>query len=182
MAIASGAESQALGLHSSAFGSHSTASETDSLALGYGAKAQAKNAVALGTRSVADRENTVSVGNENTLRQITHVAAGTKANDAVNFTQLKNVEEKINNIQFNTQKFNKELRAGIAGTTALAFLQNSNGVGKSAISAAVGTYKGETAVAVGFSHGFNNNIQLKLGASVNGRSDMNAGGSIGYHW
>jgi autotransporter adhesin len=44
--------------------------------------------VALGANSVADRANSVSVGSAGAERQITNVAAGTAATDAVNKTQL----------------------------------------------------------------------------------------------
>nr|WP_239990508.1 YadA C-terminal domain-containing protein [Haemophilus haemolyticus] len=48
---------------------------------------------------------------------------------------------------------------------------------------AVGTYKGEHALAVGYGRRLTNNkIEVKLGASINSRSDVNAGGSVGYHW
>src|SRR5690606_23939493 len=60
------------------------------------------NAVALGSYSFADRPNSVSVGTparthhgvipvevEAIDRQITHVAAGTEATDAVNLSQLE---------------------------------------------------------------------------------------------
>ncbi|MDO4429819.1 MAG: YadA C-terminal domain-containing protein, partial [Lonepinella koalarum] len=78
---------------------------------------------------------------------------------------------------------NRETRAGIAGASALGMLQSANGPGKSSVSAAVANFKGQSAVAVGYSRSSDNNkIQLKFGASVNTNSDVNLGGSIGYHW
>ncbi|MFA8232924.1 hemagglutinin, partial [Salmonella enterica subsp. enterica serovar Enteritidis] len=64
------------------------ASGASSTAIGQGANATAANAVALGQGSVADRANTVSVGSEGNERQVTNVAAGTTATDAVNKGQL----------------------------------------------------------------------------------------------
>ena len=97
--------------------------------------------------------------------------------------QIRKDQQSIQQLDRNMQKMNKDLRAGIAGATAIAFLQGGNFAGESAVSVAVGTYKGEHALAVGYGRRLTNNkIEVKLGASINSRSDVNAGGSIGYHW
>ena len=95
------------------------AGQTDATAVGYGAQANAlnasafganssataTNAVALGQGSVADRDDSVSVGggldgNGAVIRrQITNVAAGTEATDAVNKAQLDVVEAKADAAQ-----------------------------------------------------------------------------------
>ena len=77
----------------------------------------------------------------------------------------------------------RQLRAGIAGATALSFLQRPNQPGKSVVSLGVGGYRGESAVAIGYSRNSDNNkISIKVGAGVNTRSDINYGASIGYQW
>ena len=97
--------------------------------------------------------------------------------------QIRKDQQSIQQLDRNMQTMNKDLRAGIAGATAIAFLQGGNFAGESAVSVAVGTYKGEHALAVGYGRRLTNNkIEVKLGASVNSRSDVNAGGSVGYHW
>ena len=97
--------------------------------------------------------------------------------------QIRKDQQSIQQLDRNMQKMNKDLRAGIAGATAIAFLQGGNFAGESAVSVAVGTYKGEHALAVGYGRRLTNNkIEIKLGASINSQSDVNAGGSIGYHW
>ena len=97
--------------------------------------------------------------------------------------QIRKDQQSIQQLDHNMQKMNKDLRAGIAGATAIAFLQGGNFAGESAVSVAVGTYKGEHALAVGYGRRLTNNkIEIKLGASVNSQSDVNAGGSVGYHW
>ena len=97
--------------------------------------------------------------------------------------QIRKDQQSIQQLDRNMQKMNKDLRAGIAGATAIAFLQGGNFAGESAVSVAVGTYKGEHALAVGYGRRLTNNkIEVKLGASINSRSDVNAGGSVGYHW
>ena len=97
--------------------------------------------------------------------------------------QIRKDQQSIQQLDRNMQTMNKDLRAGIAGATAIAFLQGGYFAGESAVSVAVGTYKGEHALAVGYGRRLTNNkIEVKLGASINSRSDVNAGGSIGYHW
>ncbi len=59
-----------------------------SVALGTGATATPTNSVALGSGSIANRGNAVSVGSDTLQRQITNVATGTQATDAVNLAQM----------------------------------------------------------------------------------------------
>ncbi|MEP9328221.1 YadA-like family protein [Paraburkholderia phymatum] len=73
----------------------STATGVDSVVAGPAATASANSAVALGADSVADRDNTVSVGSSTAQRQITNMAAGTAATDAVNVSQLTGVTTAI---------------------------------------------------------------------------------------
>jgi trimeric autotransporter adhesin len=79
--IASGEYALALGAGGWALGDYSSA-------LGAGSLASARNSVALGAFSIADRDNSVSVGSSGNERQITHVAEGTAATDAINKGQL----------------------------------------------------------------------------------------------
>ncbi|WP_367382476.1 YadA-like family protein [Stenotrophomonas cyclobalanopsidis] len=69
------------------------ATGADSIAVGSNAQATAANSIAVGAGSLADREDTVSVGAAGAERQITHVAAATEATDAVNLGQLQASEE-----------------------------------------------------------------------------------------
>jgi trimeric autotransporter adhesin len=85
-AVASGADSIAVGPVAAASG-------TGSVAIGDGATASADNSVALGAGSIADRDNAVSVGSADTVRQITHVGDGTEATDAVNVRQLQAAQQ-----------------------------------------------------------------------------------------
>ena len=83
----------ATGQDSVAAGPQSSASGEQAVAVGNGANASAANSVALGAGSVADRANTVSVGAAGAERQITHVADGSQATDAVNLRQLQASQE-----------------------------------------------------------------------------------------
>ncbi|AWH49825.1 hemagglutinin [Stenotrophomonas sp. SAU14A_NAIMI4_5] len=74
-------------------GVEAVATGADSIAVGSNAQATAANSIAVGAGSLADRDNTVSVGAAGAERQITHVAAATEATDAVNLGQLQASEE-----------------------------------------------------------------------------------------
>ena len=77
----------------------------------------------------------------------------------------------------------KKLRAGIAGATAMAFLQRPNEAGKTLVSAAAGGYRGEHAVAVVYARNSDDNkLSVKFGIGLNSRSDLTYGGSVGYQW
>ncbi|WP_426024590.1 YadA-like family protein [Brevundimonas sp. PWP3-1b1] len=92
-----------------------TAQGQDAAAVGPEAQAVADNSVALGAGSIADREaqadyaalglaalqtsvGSVSIGAPGAERQLTHVAAGTAATDAVNVAQLQGVSDRVDAI------------------------------------------------------------------------------------
>ncbi|OOR98553.1 hypothetical protein B0186_08950 [Canicola haemoglobinophilus] len=111
---------------------------------------------------------------------ISNVKEGVKGTDAVNVNQLNRKMGDVNN---RINKVNKDLQAGIAGATAMAFLQRPNLPGKSMVSAAVGGYKGQSAIAVGYARNSDNNkISIKVGVGLNSRKDVTYGGSVGYQW
>jgi autotransporter adhesin len=97
---AGGNNAVASGNNATAVGNDSTASGTGSTAVGNGSAATGDNSVAIGANSVADRDNSVSVGSDGSDRQITHVAAGTAQDDAVNVSQLKSSQ--AGNVQYDT--------------------------------------------------------------------------------
>ncbi|WP_372454293.1 YadA-like family protein [Burkholderia catarinensis] len=86
--VAIGTLARAVATDTVAVGVGAAAEATNASAFGRGARSTANNAVALGYGSVADRANTVSVGTATSQRQITNMAAGTQAADAVNVAQL----------------------------------------------------------------------------------------------
>ncbi|VEI46082.1 autotransporter adhesin [Actinobacillus equuli] len=112
--------------------------------------------------------------------KITNVKAGEADTDAVNVSQLKaatgNVHNRIN-------KVNKQLRAGIAGANAAAGLPQVYIPGKSMVAAAAGTFKGESALAVGYSRSSDNGkVILKLQGNANTRGDLGGSVGVGYQW
>ena len=105
--------------------------------------------------------------------RIVNVADPKDPTDAVN---KRYVDNKIDHVD-------RRLRAGIAGATSISFLQRPNEAGKSLVSVGVGGYRNENALAVGYGRNSDNNkISIKVGASINTRSDVNWGGSVGYQW
>ena len=119
--------------------------------------------------------------------RIVNVADPKDPTDAVNKryvdNAVKNINNNINRLDNKIDHVDRKLRAGIAGATAISFLQRPNEAGKSLVSVGVGGYRNENALAVGYGRNSDNNkVSIKVGASINTRSDMNWGGSIGYQW
>ena len=119
--------------------------------------------------------------------RIVNVADPKDPTDAVNKSYVdnavKNINNNINRLDNKIDHVERKLRAGIAGATAISFLQRPNEAGKSLVSVGVGGYRNENALAVGYGRNSDNNkVSIKVGASINTRSDVNWGGSIGYQW
>ena len=119
--------------------------------------------------------------------RIVNVADPKDPTDAVNKryvdNAVKNINNNINRLDNKIDHVDRKLRAGIAGATAISFLQRPNEAGKSLVSVGVGGYLNENALAVGYGRNSDNNkVSIKVGASINSRSDVNWGGSIGYQW
>ena len=119
--------------------------------------------------------------------RIVNVADPKDPTDAVNKryvdNAVKNINNNINRLDNKIDHVDRRLRAGIAGATAISFLQRPNEAGKSLVSVGVGGYRNKNALAVGYGRNSDNNkVSIKVGASINTRSDVNWGGSIGYQW
>lgn len=112
--------------------------------------------------------------------RITNVADAVANSDAVNFGQLKRLETSLH---ASLNKVADESKAGIAGVAALSFLGQPIRRGTSAISAAVGTHEGETALALGASMlSANGRWLIKGGASFDTQSQVTAGAGVTYSW
>ena len=132
--------------------------------------------------------NKVKVGdvniNENGInaggKRITNVAPGKDGTDAVNVNQLKyvagNISNQINNVD-------KGLRAGIAGALASGGLYHVTTAGKSMVSVGAGTYRGQNALAVGYSRlSDNGKVGVKFTVNSNSQGHSGASASVGYQW
>lgn len=145
--------------------------------------------------------NAVAVGESGQERIIQSVAAGrvsSTSTDAVNGSQLyaaydainaiyqrqmTGYDSEINQINQNISDLKEGAYAGIAGALAIGNLPQPTSSGKNMISGGMGTYKGHSAAAFGFSSvSENDKFIWKMGASFD--SNRNSGGavSMGYQW
>ena len=150
-------------------------------------------------------------GNEAQIQNVATGVISATSTDAVNGSQLhatnvqvnkntqniNHVEGKVDNLsqvinnhagEFNrldrkVNKQGKEARAGIAGANAAAALPQVYTAGKSMVAASAGTFKGQNALAVGYSRASDNGkVILKLQGNANTSGDVGAGVGVGYQW
>jgi len=126
-----------------------------SVALGAGATATAANSVALGNNSVADQDNTVSVGTPGSERRIVNVADGIHGYDAVNMRQLGNLASRVDRVG--------ALAAAMSGLAPLDYDPEQ----PTQVAVGVGTYAGQSAVAIGLYHyGGGKDVLLNAGFAM----------------
>ena len=179
-ATAVGSGAKAKGNNSSSFGTNASALAENATAIGQGAKATANNAVALGQGSVANEANTVSVGSVGNERRITNVADPVRGTDAAN---KQYVDRSVGAVRGEMKKTDKKLRGGIAGATAAANIPQVTKPGGSMVGLGVGNYKGESAVAVGYSRASDNNkVIFKVSSAATTQGDYNVSAGVGYQW
>ena len=148
----------------------------------------------------SDATRVVSVGSAGNEAQIQNVAPGVvskESTDAVNGSQLHATNQSINrlgdtvnNIGGNVTRLSdkvdnmdRDYRAGIAGSNAAASLPQVYLPGKSMVAAAAGTFKGQNALAVGYSSiSDNGKLIWKAQANLNSRADVGVGVGMGYLW
>src|SRR5471030_413795 len=183
-AVASGKDSAALG-------GGAKASAENSVALGSNAHASGKNTIALGNGSVADRDNSLSVGAMGAERQITNVARGTAATDAVNVEQLNEGLSSLTNTT--NQNFRElgqrmkdmkdKLSGGVASAMAMGSLPQPYSAGAGMMSMGGGTYNGQSAMAIGASKVSENGKWVtKVQGSTNTQGDYGVSVGVGYQW
>jgi len=207
--VAVGAGAQA-GNGGAAFGDNAIAlTAQQGTALGNAATVTSDSGVALGAGSQASRagmngaterySNTavsstagaVSVGSTGNERQITNVAGGTADTDAVNVRQLdaamtqssQYFSNQFYNLRSEIDKVDKDASAGSAASMAMASMPQSVLPGKAMLTAGVGHYEGQSAVAVGVSN-FSENGRwvVNFNGSANTRGKVGAGVGVGIHW
>jgi len=133
-AIAAGPTSVATGASSIAVGSGTQSSGDNSIALGTGANASFANSVAIGNGSLTtvgaltnytayglstpqNSVGEVSIGSPGAERQLTNVAAGSAATDAVNVEQLQGVTSvAANSVQYDNATKTSVTLAGVVST------------------------------------------------------------------
>ncbi|WP_294089494.1 YadA-like family protein, partial [uncultured Actinobacillus sp.] len=114
-------------------------------------------------------------------KRITNVAPGrVGTNDAVNMNQLGDA---IGNVNNRIHSVDKKLRSGIAGAVAIGSLVQAYNPSDSLLAVGGGTYRGSSALALGYSKvSDNGKIILKVTGSVNNSGHYMGGASVGYRF
>lgn len=187
-------------------GNKNTVTANKAVAIGNGTKVTAEGGVAIGVDSVADRaagskgafapdtipegaestwtstQGAFSVGEEGkTTRQITNVAAGSKATDAVNVAQLFATNQQVAQNAQSISKLGNRINKVGAGAAALAALHplDFDPDDKWDFAAGYGNYNGENAAAIGAYYRPNEDTMFSVGGSFgNGENMVNAGVSL----
>ena len=218
-AVAVGGRATAHAVNSTAIGYYTDAKVENSVAIGYYSTADREKGLIgyIPNANVTDdaslktfatetstKESTwkatsgaVSIGSEadDTTRQLTNLAAGTKDTDAVNVAQLKRVTQNISgatqeigetvkHVEKSLQGVEQSVRtveqsvtnvgAQSAALAALKTMPYSEG-DKLTFSAGIGAYQGKKALAIGGSYYPNENVLLSLGGAFGDHKIMNMG-------
>ncbi|MDD4880071.1 MAG: YadA-like family protein, partial [Gallionellaceae bacterium] len=207
VAVGSGAQA---GNGGAAFGDNAVAlAPQQGTAIGNGATVTSDQGVALGAGSVAGRtgmngatekysnvavtspQGAVSVGSAGNERQITNVAGGTAATDAVNVRQLdagiaqanQYTDTQIANLGLNVDSVRKDANAGSASAISVASMPQATMPGKSMAAAGVGYYDGQSALSIGVSSLSDNGRWVaKLNGTANTQGNVGVGAGVGFHW
>ena len=157
------AESHAKAAQTSADAANNVASAAQTAA------AQAQDAVKANASQVAANKADIA-----TLQTASNQhAAGISKNSA-----------RIDSLDKNVANLRKETRQGLAAQAALSGLFQPYSVGKFNVTAALGGFKSDTAVAVGAGYRFNENFAAKAGLAVGTSSGGSASYNVGvnYEW
>lgn len=138
--------------------------------------------------SERDIYKTVSLTNDgldNGGNRITNVKNGENSTDAVNVSQLKEVESKISNIgqtAISAANHYTDLQVAKVGASAnalggLKYLDYDPN-DKWSFATSVGHYKNASAVAIGASYQPNENVMIHAGSALDGNSSFNIGASF----
>lgn len=148
------------------------------------------NGMSYGGFAGAKGHGVVSVGAADAERRIQNVAAGeisATSTDAINGSQLYSISSRLGNnmnrLNDRINKVGKRADAGTASAIAMANLLQSYRPGLSAATAAVGQYRGQSAIAVGYSRLSDNGkygVKFSLGANTQG--NVGAGAGVAYFW
>ena len=132
-------------------------------------------------------DKSISLNEEGVIRNVANGRVAKDSKDAVNGSQLHAVERRLSGnmdkLNHRIDKMGKRADAGTASAIATANLLQSYRPGLSAATAAVGEYRGQSAVAVGYSRLSDNGkygVKLSLGANTQGNAGAGAG--VAYFW
>jgi autotransporter adhesin len=140
--------------------------------------------VALGSGSVAGEANTVSVGSATNQRRITNVAPGTAPGDAATFGQLQDALGGFDaQLAQTSRQLTRRADSGAAAAMAAAGLPQAFTPGKGLIGIAVGSWRSETAFALGASKAFDDGRTVfKAGATFDSRGSGGLNAGLGWQF
>ncbi|MGP9637037.1 YadA-like family protein [Psychrobacter sp. AOP3-A1-26] len=119
--------------------------------------------------------------------KITNVADGMAPRDAVNLAQLdavgKRLGDNMNQLGYKIGEVEDDANAGISAAMAMSSLPQAYIAGKSLIGGGIGTYNGESAVAIGFSKLFDDGRWImKLNGTADTQGNVGASVGAGFHF
>ncbi|TDF37845.1 hypothetical protein E1290_07530 [Histophilus somni] len=137
--------------------------------------------------TVTGANGEIKIDGENGIITVPDIQASTNESAVVNKkyvdTLQRQADQKLSNLNNKLDMSNKELRAGIAGALATSGLPMSSVPGKSMFAASAGSYKGQSAVALGYSRvSDNGKITLRLQGTRSSTGDVGGSVGVGYQW
>jgi len=163
-----------------------------------GAQLYATNEIANNSVQYDDpTHSSVTLGGTTSLTPVKlhNVAAGTANTDAVNLGQLNTglnnaigtaeqyTDQQIALVNFNLAQLRRDAAAGAAGGLAAAGLPQAFSPGRSLVSAGVGAFAGEAAMAFGVSRVFDDgHTIIKAGVTYDSQGQVGGNAGIGYQW
>ncbi|WP_303011618.1 YadA family autotransporter adhesin, partial [Rodentibacter pneumotropicus] len=114
--------------------------------------------------------------------RVTNVADPKEASDAVNLGYFdKKLSLNMRDVHSRINRVDRRLRSGIASAVAMSLLPQSYRAGESVVSVGGGTYRGASAIAVGYSRVTDNGrVIIKIGGSANNSGDYAGGAAVGW--
>ncbi|WP_406811996.1 YadA-like family protein [Histophilus somni] len=137
--------------------------------------------------TVTGANGEIKIDGENGIITVPDIKPTTSESAVVNKkyvdTLQRQTDQKLSNLNNKLDMSNKELRAGIAGALATSGLPMSSVPGKSMFAASAGSYKGQSAVALGYSRvSDNGKITLRLQGTRSSTGDVGGSVGVGYQW
>ena len=141
-------------------------------------------------------ENGIDAGNK-TINNVADGEISPNSKQAINGRQLypivnqldiqrqhiQNLDDRVGRVEQGLHKQNTLRKAGNASAMATAGLLQPHKSGQSGITAAVGQYQGQTAVAVGYSAlSDNGKYGVKFSLNTNTQKEMGGSAGVGYFW
>ncbi|HGT4374526.1 TPA: autotransporter adhesin NadA, partial [Neisseria meningitidis] len=128
--------------------------------------------------------NNVANAAKTTVAQVQDAVKTNTTQVATNKDNIAKNSARIDSLDKNVANLRKETRQGLAEQAALSGLFQPYNVGRFNVTAAVGGYKSESAVAIGTGFRFTENFAAKAGVAVGTSSGSSAAYHVGvnYEW